>query len=549
MTIPMKKLPGYLSIRDKGWGIADITGRILIEPYYENELVFENGVSTIKVRNSSYIHKITLAGNVLISDKGKNICLPHEFYWGTEFVNGLSIVRSKKEEYKVGIVNNKGNLVLSARFDKINIMSDKTIVVVDEGCYGIADYKGQFFFPPIFHSIKYLSNDCILVKWNTMIAKSWNNDGSFITGDGDHSKSYHYPQEYDRVALCDTHGNILNDKSLVYINKFENGYAKAYKDIFVDEYGRVRLSQAGIIDMNGKIVLEPRFKRIDFHNESYALAKDNYFSIFRFTDKKQTCFKGKKINHIWTINSFGIAEYTSTGKYNSDDGSWDGNRGVLGIEGIIVPAGKFDYVEALNNGVILVAKEPIEFTYEEYVDLYDDDDDEKETRHFQWYKKWGLISYNGDVIAPCIYSYYSDSSDDKIILCKGGEVVLNKYGLFGPKVEAKGGEWSVFDVNEGKLIKVHSHDEAYCYKTKKVCETDITHKGDSDKIDFEPPHVLLSDSIEKPKSHSNYTDYRYDDEYDDDEGPYSKYGGYNGWDDNTIDEAFDGNPELTWNID
>ena len=49
---------------------------------------------------------------------------------------------------------------------------------------------------------------------------------------------------------------------------------------------------------------------------------------------------------------------------------------------------------------------------------------------------------------------------------------------------------------------------------------------------------------------TDYYDYGYDScRDDDDEGPYSKYGGYNGWDDNTIDEAFDGNPELTWNID
>jgi len=537
---------GYLSIRDKGWGIADITGRILIEPYYEDELNFENGISSIKVRNSSYTHKINFAGNVLVSDKGKNICLPHEFYWGTEFVNGLSIVRSKKENYKVGVVNDKGDIVLPAQYDRINIMSDKTIIVVDEGCYGIADTNGQFFFPPIFYLIKYLSDNRIIVKWNTMIAKSWNNDGSFIPGDGEYSKSYSYLHEYDRVALCDAHGNILNDKTIVYISKFEKGYAKAYKDIFADENDRVWLSQAGIIDMNGKIVLEPRFKRIDFHNESYALAKDNYFSIFRFTDKKLTCFKGKKINHIWTINSIGIAEYTSTGKYNSEDSSWDGDRGVLGIEGIIVSAGKYDYVEILNNGIILVAKEPIVFTYDVYIDLYDDDDYEKETRQFQWYKKWGLISYNGTVIAPCVYSYYSESSDDKLILCKDGNISLDKYG---PNVEVKGGEWSVFDVNEGKLIKVHSRDEADCYKTKNVSETDNTHKDDCDKLDYEPPRVLLSDSIEKPKSHSNYTDYRYDDEFDNDEGPCSKYGGYNGWDDNTIDEAFDGNPELTWNID
>lgn len=523
---------GYLSIRDKGWGMADITGKILIEPNYENELNFENGVSTIKVRNSPYTHKINLAGTVLITDKGKDICLPLEFFWGTKFVNGLSIVRSKKERYKVGVVNDKGNLVLSARFDKINIMSDKTIVVVDEGCYGIANLKGQFFFPPIFHSIKYLSFNRIIVKWNIMIAKSWKNDGSFIAGDGEQSKSYYYPQEYDRVALCDAHGNILNNKVILFIGKFENGYAIAYKEIFVDENGRVRLSQAGIVDMDGKIVLEPRYKRIDFHNRSYALAKDNHYSIFRISDKKLTCFKGRKINHIWTINSLGVAEYTSNGKYNSKDGSWDGDRGVLGIEGVIVPAGKYDYVEILNSGMILVANGPIDLTHEKYTIL-------------QWYKKWGLISYNGDVIAPCVYSYHSES-DDRIILCKGGEVSLDQYGS---NVEAKGGEWSVYDINEGKLIKVHSHDEAVSYKGKKVSETDITNKEDRDKLDFEPPRVLLSDSIKKPKSHSNYSDYRYDDELDNDDDPYRKYGGYNGWDDNTIDEAFDGNPELTWNID
>ena len=27
------------------------------------------------------------------------------------------------------------------------------------------------------------------------------------------------------------------------------------------------------------------------------------------------------------------------------------------------------------------------------------------------------------------------------------------------------------------------------------------------------------------------------------------YGGYNDWDDDTIDEAFEGDPESTWNID
>lgn len=32
-------------------------------------------------------------------------------------------------------------------------------------------------------------------------------------------------------------------------------------------------------------------------------------------------------------------------------------------------------------------------------------------------------------------------------------------------------------------------------------------------------------------------------------GSYEEFGGYNGWDDDTINTAFDGDPEATWNVD
>lgn len=66
------------------------------------------------------------------------------------------------------------------------------------------------------------------------------------------------------------------------------------------------------------------------------------------------------------------------------------------------------------------------------------------------------------------------------------------------------------------------------------------------KLDkFEPYDIVLPD---EGRRHSGRDyDYSYD-SYDD--GPsYSKYGGYNGYDDNTIDSAFEGMPGATWNID
>ena len=41
----------------------------------------------------------------------------------------------------------------------------------------------------------------------------------------------------------------------------------------------------------------------------------------------------------------------------------------------------------------------------------------------------------------------------------------------------------------------------------------------------------------------------YDGSNDDDGSRFEKYNGYNGYDDGTIDEAFDGFREATWNVD
>jgi len=52
--------------------------------------------------------------------------------------------------------------------------------------------------------------------------------------------------------------------------------------------------------------------------------------------------------------------------------------------------------------------------------------------------------------------------------------------------------------------------------------------------------------FEDDDDHTSYRDY---DDYDYDEPSYSKYGGAYGYDDDTIDSAFEGDPENYWNID
>ena len=102
--------------------------------------------------------------------------------------------------------------------------------------------------------------------------------------------------------------------------------------------------------------------------------------------------------------------------------------------------------------------------------------------------KWGFINIKGDLIVPCEYDeVYSSFSKGK------GELLKNNYIY-------------VFD-KEGKNLSSRYRDD-----------------DDDDYDDY----------------------YGYDD-YD--TPTYDKYGGPGGYSDQTIDDAFDGDPDLLWNID
>ena len=154
---------GMISLRNYGgWGLADIKGNIIIETNYLDELVFENGVANIKVKGSSLIQKINKNGIVIVHNGKNEIELPHSVYWGTDFINKVSIVRGKGRGYDViGAADIKGNIIIPTRYKSVILLSNKTIRVQDGDCYGIFDLKGNNIFPPIFTSIEYVSEERI----------------------------------------------------------------------------------------------------------------------------------------------------------------------------------------------------------------------------------------------------------------------------------------------------------------------------------------------------------------------------------------------------
>lgn len=504
---------GNFSVRgDKGWGFSDRMGNLIAPPRYENELKFENGFADISIAGKGETLKINSNGNIQIENDKKPILLPNIYYWGSSFKHGISIVRSIGDD--IGVVNIHGKEIIPTIHKSIQLLSDRTILCREADCYGLYDIKGKCILPVIFFEINYIAKNRIRVVWNLKIAKSWDKD-KYEKGDSDH-KFQGYGTEYEvnqRAALCDSFGTILNDKQYLFVSKFTGKYAKVYNEIKVENYKTI-LSQAGVIDLDGNTLVPPEYDRIFLYKHSFAkLRKGKIYGIANLPSKKITMFESLQIKRMWDLDEYGRCLYSTDWTYSDwpynvfEDKEGKGTIGVLSFDGIIVPPKKYDRIILLKNGLIEVYKDNV----------------------------IGLLDKRGKELLPLKYSYISDFKGKYASICLGG--TENENAPFN----IIGGKWGMID-DKGNIVSKCENNEELA-----IPSTDCKPKDVEDATDYGKPAGLLSDYI--PEKKTFYSDDYYYDNYDDDDNGYSKYGGYNGYDDQTIDDAFEGDPSLTWNID
>lgn len=439
----------FLIHKDGCYGMAKNTGEIFIHPRYTNKIEFENGIAKVQVKGSSEVHHINTNGEVVVLDSNKNeIRIPQDFYWGTDFINGISIVRATTYVYdnvygndKIGVINEVGDVVIPAKYDDIKLLSDNTLLVYKHKSYGLFDIAGKCILPDIFTSIDYVSKERIRVIWNLNKTQSWS--------PGEHtpslSKDLGYGANYlvdTRSALCDTKGYIINDKNFVFIGKFRNGYACCCLNLEV-EGNKVKLKQVGIIDINGTTVVNPEYDSIILYNHSYArLRKGKLYGIADLKNKRTIVFSEINITKLGAVDSFGRFIYI-----DGDCNNQTNNKGVLGLKGIILPSGKFSNIELLENGLIKVSNNG--------KTLY------------------GLLSLDGKELLKMEYSYISAFKYGYAAICIGG----HKDDEFPYK--HVGGKWGIID-KTGKLIINCIHDEEQRFSAEDIIKYNLIDDSEFD---------------------------------------------------------------------
>lgn len=448
---------GMLSILSgDGWGVADLNGKIIVEPFYKKELSFQNGISTIEVIGSPYKHEVDLSGNIVIHNKietkvinndgisisrykNEQITLDNKhYYWGTDFINDLCIVRSKKN-YRVGVIDRHGSVVIPAIYHAISILSNGQIILKKDELLGVSDPNGKFLLPPVFESIRQISKDRIKAVFLSSKVESWSSNGEYKLKDDfkKHSIANLNDEPFIRSALFDQNGRVLTSKFL-FIGRIIGNYAVAYKEIVckkVKFHQRAFLYKCGIINLNGDVVLEANYRWIKIFKNEYAIVLGDSYGMFNIRTKTIIWYKDANIGFVWDIDNYGRAIFTTNSKYEEN-----GDRGVVDMNGILVPPQKYDYIEMLDNGLIKVAKNVCALETIEQIDEYHS----KKGPSKKWYSQWGLLDKSGREIIPCVYSQITDFFCGKAAVCEEGA----SESLFSSNdVKNKDGKWGIININ------------------------------------------------------------------------------------------------------
>lgn len=450
----------FLICKNGYYGMATNTGQIFVQPKYTNKIEFENDFANIETKGSLQKHKIDSKGYVILIDSNKNeIKIPKDYYWGTDFICGISIVRSKDND-KLGLINEQYDVIIEPKFDAIDFLENKTILVRKDYFYGLYDINGKCILPVVFTLIEYINKNSIRVIWNLNFIKNWKPGDD--TCEVDTNKFVSNEVEYrvnNRSALCNTKGHIINDKCFIYVETFENvyGYARAYCTTYIDENHRLKREQVGIIDINGKTIVDPEYDGIILYGSYARLRKGSIYGIADLQNKQIKIFKEINIKKTREIDSFGRFIYI-----DGDCNNLAMNKGVIGPNGIIISSGKFAHIELLKNGLIKVSNEG--------------------------HCLFGLLGLNGNELLKMEYSYISSFNYGYASVCIGG----HKNEEF--PYRHIGGKWGIID-KTGKFIVECIYNEEQVLSAEDIIKHNLL-----DVSEFDSQGRILFTKWESPSN-------------------------------------------------
>lgn len=346
---------GRLAVkRDGVWGFVNDEGLEVIPCRFREVSNFSEGLAAVKIGNSwGFIDK---QGDVVIDFKYPRV---------GNFKNGLTWVATP-DGY--GYINQEERFVIPAEFERAHDFEGNVARVVMGGEYGLIDTEGRFVIKPRYAAIepfneyglaiasdgkKWLKYSVINLRGETITNQAYNEIQPFSEGLAvvklvdtygyiDVTGRQVIPCEFSKAsAFYEGRAAVQQNGACGYINKtgnqvvpfefsrcqdFDGGKAVVYKGI----------RRAGLIDLQGNLVIEPSVNRLLTFSEGRGLVRDNEYRFYYITEQADL-YNG--FYDEATEFQHGVAVVQVNGRW-----------GIINRRGIEIIPPKYDKIETFENG-------------------------------------------------------------------------------------------------------------------------------------------------------------------------------------------------------
>lgn len=269
-----------------GTGYMNRNEAFIIPPKFEKAFDFEGDVARV-VEDGKY---------GLIDIQGRYITKPRYTNIDPFNQHGLAIVSYGKDWTRYGIINQQGDLITNQSYNEIQPFSEGLAVVKIRENYGFIDTTGRLVIPADY------SKAAGFNEGRAMVQKDGN--CGYISRTGDPVIPFQFSKCLD----------------------FQDGKAVVYKGI----------RRAGLVDLQGNLVIEPSVDRLLQFREGRGLVRDNEYRFYYITEQANL-YNG--FYEKATEFKHGVAVVQMNGKW-----------GIINRKGIEIIPPKYDQIETFENG-------------------------------------------------------------------------------------------------------------------------------------------------------------------------------------------------------
>jgi len=250
----------YLALakQNEKWGYINQKGEWVIEAKYYAAKDFCDGIALVQTENSSAWQYINSKAEVITA--GKNYTVQHDF------VEGRARIKIGEAS---GCADPKGDVVIEAKYKKIQDFSEGLAAVMLTHNWGFIDKQGNYVVESKFISAKDFHDGISLVK----LGKTWaytTKEGTII------SKSREFNIKHD---FSEGFARIEKDKKWGFLNKKgEIAIKLKYDDVedFAEGLAAVRIGESwGFINSQDTTVVELKYQKTKNFSEGMALVMKN----------------------------------------------------------------------------------------------------------------------------------------------------------------------------------------------------------------------------------------------------------------------------------